>query len=96
MQLGHVLSLRAFLTLDDFKLYIVTLLKALVTIRLDRAVVHKHIRAVVPADKTEALRVVKPFHFTFNSRHVLAPRSEHNNRGCVPEPLLTIVGFATA
>jgi hypothetical protein len=72
--LGYVFCLRAFLALDDFKLNIITLLQALVAFRLDGAVVDEHVRAVFPADEAEALRIVKPFHFTFDSRHV--PYSE--------------------
>jgi hypothetical protein len=71
LRLGHILSLRPFLTLHDLKLNIIALLQALVAFRLDGAVVDKHIRAVVTSDKPEALRVVKPFHFTFDSRHFL-------------------------
>jgi hypothetical protein len=67
--LCNVFGLRTFLALDDFKFNVITLLQALVALRLDGAVVDKHIRAVFPADKAEALCVVKPFHFTFDSRH---------------------------
>jgi hypothetical protein len=68
--LGHIFRLRAFLALDDLKLHVITLLQALVAFRLDGAVVDEHVRAVFPADEAEALRIVKPFHFTFDSRHV--------------------------
>ena len=71
---GDVFSLRPFLTLDDFKLYVITLLQAFVAFRLDGAVVHEHIRAVIPTDETEPFCVIEPFHFAFNSRHV--PYSE--------------------
>ena len=72
--LCNVFCLRALLALDDFKLNVIALLQALITFRLDGAVVDEHVRAVVPANKAEALRVVKPFHFAFDSRHV--PYSE--------------------
>jgi hypothetical protein len=68
--LGHALCLRAFLSLNDFKFNIIALLEALVSLRLDGTVVDEHIRAVIPADKAEALCVIEPFHFAFNSRHV--------------------------
>jgi hypothetical protein len=68
--LGHAFCLRAFLSLNDFKFNIIALLKALVSLRLDGTIVDEHIRAVIPADKAEALCVIEPFHFTFNSRHV--------------------------
>src|ERR1051326_1814475 len=44
-RLGDVLSLGAFLSLHDFKLYVITFLKALVAVRLDGAIVNKNIRA---------------------------------------------------
>jgi len=68
--LGHAFCLRAFLSLNDFKFNIIALLEALVSLRLDGTIVDEHIRAVIPADKAEALCVIEPFHFTFNSRHV--------------------------
>jgi|SRR5579864_381236 len=67
--LCNVLCLRAFLALDYFKFNVIAFLQAFVTLGLDGAVVDKHIGAVFPANKAEALCVVKPFHFTFNSRH---------------------------
>jgi hypothetical protein len=70
LRLGYILSLGALLPLDYFKLYVIALLKALVTFRLDGAVMDKDIGTVVTANKTEAFGVVEPLHFTFNSRHV--------------------------
>jgi len=69
-RLGDVLSLGAFLSLHDFKLHVITFLQALIALRVDGAIVNKNIRAVIPADEAEALRIVKPLHFTFYSRHV--------------------------
>ena len=69
-RLGDGLSLGAFLSLHDFKLNVITFLKAFISFRLDGAIVNKNIRAIFPANKTEALCIVKPLHFTFNSRHV--------------------------
>jgi hypothetical protein len=68
--LGHALCLRAFLSLNNFEFNVIALLEAFVSLRLDGTVVDEHIRAVIPADKAEALCVIEPFHFTFNSRHV--------------------------
>jgi hypothetical protein len=97
LQFGNVLSLRAFLSLDDFELYVVTFLKALVAIGLDRAVVNEDIRAVITAYETEALCVVKPFHFTFNSRHVLTPLAWAHDRAAHPQPsFFSFWDFATA
>jgi hypothetical protein len=68
--LGNALCLRAFLSLNDFEFNIIALLEALVSLRLDGTIVDEHIRAIISADKAEALSVIEPFHFTFNSRHV--------------------------
>ncbi len=62
--------MRAFLSLNDFEFNIIALLEALVSLRLDGTIVDEHIRAIISADKAEALCVIEPFHFTFNSRHV--------------------------
>src|SRR5215470_19178204 len=67
--LRNVFRLWALLALNYFKFNVIAFLQALVALGLDGAVVDKHIGAVFPADKAEALCVVKPFHFTFNSRH---------------------------
>ena len=68
--LGNALCLRAFLSLHDFEFNIIALLEALVSLRLDGTVVDEHIGSIITADKAEALCVIEPFHFTFNSRHV--------------------------
>jgi len=67
---GYALCLRAFLSLNNFEFNVIALLEAFVSLRLDGTVVDEHIRAVIPADKAEALCVIEPFHFTFDSRHV--------------------------
>jgi hypothetical protein len=67
--LGYAFCLWAFLSLDNFELDVIALLEALISLRLDGTIVDEHIRAVISADKAEALRVVEPFHFAFNSRH---------------------------
>lgn len=67
---AYAFCLRTFLSLNNFEFNIIALLEALVSLRLDGTVVDEHIRAVIPADKAEALCVIEPFHFTFNSRHV--------------------------
>jgi hypothetical protein len=70
LQFCNVLSLGAFLALDNFELDVITLLQALVALRLDGAVVDEHIGTIVSADEAESLCVVKPFDFTFISSHV--------------------------
>jgi hypothetical protein len=67
---GYALCLRAFLSLNNFEFNVIARLEAFVSLRLDGTVVDEHIRAVIPADKAEALCVIEPFHFTFDSRHV--------------------------
>ena len=69
-RLGDGLSLGAFLSLHDFKFNVITFLKAFISFRLDGAIVNKNIGAIFPANEAEALCIVKPLHFTFNSRHV--------------------------
>ena len=69
----NVFCLGPFLALHDFKLNVIAFLQAFVAFRLDGAVVDEHIGAVFPTDEAEALCVVEPFNFTFDSRHVLTP-----------------------
>ena len=63
------IGLRALLSLDDVEFDLVTLLEALVSIELNRAVVNKHIRAVIPTNKPITLRVVEPLDFAFVLSH---------------------------
>ena len=49
MHLDHIFSLRAFLTLHDLKLDVITLLQGLVAFRRDGAVLDEHIGAIIPA-----------------------------------------------
>jgi hypothetical protein len=93
---GHAFCLRAFLSLNNFEFNIIALLEALVTLRLDGTIVDEHIRAVIPADKAEALCVIEPFHFTFNSRHVpYSGRSLRARSNCGPKGQFSLLGFAT-
>lgn len=69
----HVFCLRPFLALHDFKFDVIALLQAFVALRLDGAVVDEHIGAVFPTDEAETLCVIEPFHFSFDSRHILTP-----------------------
>jgi hypothetical protein len=66
---SYGIGLRALLSLDDVEFDLVTLLEALVSIELNRAVVNKHVGAVVPANKTITLRVVEPLDFAFVLSH---------------------------
>src|SRR5436305_4743238 len=92
---GYALCLRAFLSLNNFEFNVIALLEALVSLRLDGTVVDEHIRAVIPADKAEALCVIEPFHFTFNSRHVpYSGRSLAGTAVCGPVDQFSLLGFA--
>jgi hypothetical protein len=95
--LGYAFRLRAFLSLNNFEFDVIALLEALVSLRLDGTIVDEHIRAVIPADKAEALCVIEPFNFTFNSRHV--PYSGavvgRHDRTVVPRTSFSFSGFAT-
>jgi hypothetical protein len=62
-------GLRSLLPLNDVELNLVAFFQALVPIKLDRAVMNKHVGPVVPADKAVALCVVKPLHLTFVLSH---------------------------
>jgi hypothetical protein len=88
--------LRAFLSLNNFEFNVIALLEAFVSLRLDGTVVDEHIRAVIPADKAEALCVIEPFHFTFDSRHVpYSGLSLGTQRTEVPRTSFFSFGFAT-
>jgi len=94
--LGHAFCLRTFLSLNNFEFNVIALLEAFVSLRLDGTVVDEHIRAVIPADKAEALCVIEPFHFTFNSRHVpYSGRSLAGTAVCGPVDQFSLLGFAT-
>ena len=60
----HVGSLPALGPLHHVELHGLTFLQTLETARVDRRVVHEDIFAVLPRNKAEALRVIKPLHST--------------------------------
>lgn len=92
--LGYAFCLRTFLSLNNFEFNVIALLEALVSLRLDGTVVDEHIRAVIPADKAEALCVIEPFHFTFNSRHVpYSGRSLAGTAVCDPVDQFSLLGL---
>ena len=94
--LGYAFCLRTFLSLNNFEFNVIALLETFVSLRLDGTVVDEHIRAVIPADKAEALCVIEPFHFTFNSRHVpYSGRSLAGTAVCGPVDQFSLLGFAT-
>ena len=79
---GHVFCLWAFLPLDDLELHVVTFLQALVAFACYSAVMDKNIRTIIATNKTEALGVVEPLHFTLDAGHLHFP----------PNGVLTTVG----
>jgi len=91
--LGYALCLRAFLSLNNFEFNVIALLEAFVSLRLDGTVVDEHIRAVIPADKAEALCVIEPFHFTFNSRHVPYSGLSLGTQSLWPEDQFLLLGL---
>jgi hypothetical protein len=94
---GYAFCLRTFLSLDNFELDVITLLEALITLRLDGTVMDEHIGPVIPANKAEALCVIEPFHFTFDSRHVpCSLRSPETRSYCGPKDRFPSLSFATA
>ena len=91
---GYALCLRAFLSLNNFEFNVIAFLETFVSLRLDGTVVDEHIRAVIPADKAEALCVIEPFHFTFNSRHVpYSGLSLGTRYHCGPEDQFLLLGL---
>lgn len=94
LRFGHIFCLGAFLPLDYFKFDVITFLKAFIPFRLDGAIVNKDIGTIITTDKPEALGVIEPLNFTFNSRHVpySTGPSEHGQT-CVPGPSLIYLGL---
>ena len=76
---GHVAGLRTFLTVHYFELNLVAFLQALVSVIVDRAVMHEHIRvAILTANKAEAFGVIEPLHGSFQSHVVFLRAKPHS------------------
>jgi hypothetical protein len=67
--LDYVCSLRSLLTFGDFEFHLVSLLQALISFRVDRAVVNENIWSICAADEPVTFCVVKPLHGTFQAFH---------------------------
>ena len=67
--LHDVCSLGAFLTLDYFKLDLVTLCERLESIGVDCAVVNEHIRTAFAGNESKAFSVVEPLYSSVDSFH---------------------------
>jgi hypothetical protein len=63
------IRLRTFLSLNDVEFHLVPFFQALVSIELDRAVMHKHVGSIISTDKAITLRVIEPLHFAFVLSH---------------------------
>jgi hypothetical protein len=72
----YLICLWPLLALDNVEFDIIALLQALVSIHLNRTVVDKHIRPIVPADKPVTLRIVEPLHLAFVLSHKREPSSQ--------------------
>jgi hypothetical protein len=70
LQLDYVLSLKAFRTLDDVELDLVTLVERLETFRLDCGMVYEDVTPGSTADKAVTLLVAKPLHCSLFSHTV--------------------------
>jgi hypothetical protein len=72
--LGYIGCLSALLPLRNFELDFVALLQALVTLRGDCAVMHKHVRLpIIATDEPVSFRVIEPLHRAFQTFHVRPP-----------------------
>jgi hypothetical protein len=96
LQLGNVLSLRTLLPLNNLELYVITFLKALVTLGLDGAIVDEHIGPIIAADETKTLCVVKPFDFAFDSHVACSTGSGPPGKLAAQPSFLTFLDVATA
>src|ERR1700722_543898 len=68
--LHNICSLGALGAFGNLKLDRVTFLQALVTLGGNRAVVHKNIWTIGPADEAIALGIIEPLHCAFQSFHI--------------------------
>src|SRR5690349_5273534 len=73
--LSDVCRLRAFLSLGDLELYLVTLLQAFVALGRNRAVMNEHIRSILAADEPITFGVIEPLHGTFHTIHLRASKT---------------------
>jgi hypothetical protein len=58
-----------FLSLDNVEFDFIPFFQALITVELNRAVMHKYVRTVVSADEAITLRVVEPLDLAFILSH---------------------------
>lgn len=72
----HLVGLRALLSLRHLELDALTLLKGLVTVHVDRAVVNEDVTSAIDGDEAVALLAVEPLHraLRHNDPSLLDPR----------------------
>ena len=70
---GDVRSLWSFLAFSDLELDLIAFLKALISFRADRAVVHEHIWAICATDEPIAFGVIEPLDGSFQTFHEISP-----------------------
>jgi hypothetical protein len=70
---NYGIRLGALLTLDDIELNLIVLLQSLISIQLNRRVVHEYIRPIFAPDKSVTLGVVKPLDLPFVLSHRTLP-----------------------
>lgn len=59
--------------LDDLEFHVIAFLQALIAFACYRAVMNENIGSVIAADKTKALGIIEPFHFTLDAGHLHFP-----------------------
>jgi hypothetical protein len=95
--LGYIGRLRPFLSLHNLKLYLVTLLQALIAFSGDGAVVNEDIRSIVTPEEAVAFRVIEPLDRAFQSFHVhphfLADCWKNHNSIAIPMTRKKCVGI---
>src|SRR5688500_12811981 len=75
------IRLQSLLALHNGETDLLSFLEALEALALDRAEMHEHVFAVLPADEAESLGVVEPLHCTvFAASHCITPN--HGSLRC--------------
>src|SRR5215469_6937437 len=92
--LGHICSLRAFLTFGDLKLHLVPLLQAFVSLGTDRAVVNEDVRPIRAPDEAVSLGIIEPLDGSLQTFHV-SPLFPHVLNGGKDVPAVVRMHFGT-
>ena len=70
LERDYILCLRAFLAVSDSELDFLAVGQSLESVALDRAEMHKDVRAIFTLDKAETLGLVKPLNSAGCCRHI--------------------------